>query len=188
MTDAGDHGKSARNRVTEKAGLVVLLADPRFQAPDTATKKELLKHFGLGEDIAQYGAQSFDAVYSDETLPTLTEGNIGAFAKQLRLVEMKTTKKPIGDSALAGFFFGATEREYALASRLGDRFRFAFVVLNNANTYGRPFARLVSHAELEAMTHAKRVQFQVNLKSKKSGAKAAPGDFVVTAKGPLPGA
>lgn len=172
MSSAGDHEKSAKNRVTEKAGLVVLLADPRFQAPDTATKKELLKHFGLGEDIARYGAQSFDAVYSDNPLPALTVDNVGEHAARLHIVEMKTTKKPIADSALAGFFFGATDREYALARRLGDRFRFAFVVLNNSNAYGRPFARLVTHDELEAMTHAKRVQFQVNLKSKKNAAPA----------------
>lgn len=180
-----DHGKSARNRVTEKAGLVVLLADARFQSPDNDAKKALLAHMGLGADIASYGAQSFDAVFSDNPLPPLTAANIAGYANLLRIVEMKTTKKPIADSALAGFFFGATEREYALARRLGDRFRFAFVVLNNANAYGKPFARLVSHDELESMTQTKRVQFQVNLKSKKAGAKATPQDFVVVANAPV---
>lgn len=189
MSSPGDHEKSAKNRVTEKAGLAVLLADAkgRFQAPDTAAKKELLKHFGLGEDSANYGAQSFDAVYSDTPVPTLTAGNVAQFAERLHIVEMKTTKKPIPDSSLAGFFFGATEREYKLAEKLGDRFRFAFVVLNAwadkketiPNAYGRPFAVLLTHDELVVRTQTKRVQFQVNLKSKKAGAKVSPDDFVV---------
>lgn len=186
MSFAGDHKKSAKNRVTERAGLVVLLSDTRFQAPDTATKKELLKHLGLGEDIALYGARSFDAVYSDQPLPKLTVGNVGEHIDRLHIVEMKTTEAPITDSSLASFFFGATEREYALARRLGDRFRFAFVVMNNANVYGRPFARLVTHEQLESMTLRKRIQYQVDLKSKKDAAKASPDDFVVTATNPLP--
>ncbi len=117
MSSAGDHEKSAKNRVTEKAGLAVLLADAkgRFQAPDTATKKELLKHLGLKDETANYGAQSFDAVYSDKPVPALTPENVGRYADRLHIVEMKTTKKPIPDSSLAGFFFGATEREYKLA-------------------------------------------------------------------------
>lgn len=73
-----------------------------------------------------------------------------------------------------------------MAQKLGDRFRFAFVVLNdkrdkkgNPNTYGRPFAVLLTHDELVARTQTKRVQFQVNLKSRKAGAKALATDFVV---------
>lgn len=181
MSSAGDHEKSAKNRVTEKDGLKVLLADAkgRFQAPDTVTKKELLRHLGLGEDTANYGAQSFDAVYSDEPLPPLTRENVAGYADRLHIVEMKTTRKPIPDSSLAGFFFGATDREYKLAQKLGDRFRFAFVVLNDSNALGRPFAVLLTHDELEARTQNKRVQFQVNLKSRKAGAKPSPQDFVV---------
>ena len=125
MEDLGDHGKSKRNRVVEKAGLHdVLLKDLRFQAPTTETKKPIL-------------------------------------------VEMKTTKKPIKDATLAGFFFGATQREYDLAAKLGDRFRFAFVVLNSANIYGKPFAVLLTLQELEHRTRTKRIQYQVNLWSAK---------------------
>jgi hypothetical protein len=83
------------------------------------------------------------------------------------LVEMKTTKKPIKDTGLAGFFFGATQREYDLAAKLGDRFRFAFVVLNSANAYAKPFAVLLTLQELEHRTRSKRIQYQVNLWSAK---------------------
>jgi hypothetical protein len=76
---------------------------------------------------------------------------------------MKTTKKPIKDASLAGFFFGATQREYDLAAKLGDRFRFAFVVLNSANIYGKPFGVLLTLSELEERTRSKRIQYQVNL-------------------------
>jgi hypothetical protein len=49
VEDPGDHGKSKRNRIVEKAGLQdVLLKDPRFQAPTTETKKAILKALGLG--------------------------------------------------------------------------------------------------------------------------------------------
>lgn len=69
MEDRGDHGKSRRNRVVEKAGLHdVLLRDSRFQAPSTATKKALLRSLGLG-DTKLYGPQSFDAIM----LPQATE-------------------------------------------------------------------------------------------------------------------
>ena len=133
MEDPGDHGKSKRNRIVEKAGLQdVLLKDPRFQAPTTETKKAILKALGLG-DTKLYGPQSFDAIM----LPEATE--------------------PIDESTLP------RHREYDLAAKLADKFRFAFVVLNSANAYGKPFAVLLTLSELEHRTRAKRIQYQVNL-------------------------
>ena len=163
MEDPGDHGKSKRNRVVEKAGLQdVLLKDPRFQAPSTETKKALLKALGLG-DTKLYGPQSFDAIMLPQATELIDQTTLPRYLEQIVLVEMKTTKKPINDAGLAGFFFGATQREYDLAARLGDKFRFAFVVLNSANAYGKPFAVLLTLSELEHRTRAKRIQYQVNL-------------------------
>ena len=163
MEDLGDHGKSKRNRVVEKAGLQdVLLKDPRFQAPSTETKKALLKALGLG-DAKLYGPQSFDAIMLPQATEPIDETTLPRYLEQIVLVEMKTTKKPIKDAGLAGFFFGATQREYDLAAKLGDKFRFAFVVLNSANAYGKPFAVLLTLSELEHRTRAKRIQYQVNL-------------------------
>ena len=163
MEDLGDHGKSKRNRVVEKAGLNdVLLKDLRFQAPTTATKKAILKGLGLG-DTKLYGPQSFDAIMLPQVEPMVEETTLPRHLDQLILVEMKTTKKPNKDASLAGFFFGATQREYDLAAKLGDRFRFAFVVLNSANVYGKPFAVLLTLQELENRTRTKRIQYQVNL-------------------------
>ena len=163
MEDLGDHGKSKRNRLVEKAGLQdVLLKDLRFQAPTTETKKAILKRLGLG-DTKLYGPQSFDAIMLPQAEPMVDEATLPLYLDQIILVEMKTTKKPIKDASLAGFFFGATQREYDLAAKLGDRFRFAFVVLNSANIYGKPFAVLLTLSELEHRTRAKRIQYQVNL-------------------------
>jgi hypothetical protein len=140
----------------------VLLKDPRFQAPSTETKKALLKALGLG-DTKLYGPQSFDAIMLPQATELIDQTTLPRYLEQIVLVEMKTTKKPIKDAALAGFFFGATQREYDLAAKLGDKFRFAFVVLNSANAYGKPFAVLLTLSELEHRTRAKRIQYQVNL-------------------------
>ena len=167
MEDLGDHGKSKRNRIVEKAGLSdVLLKDPRFQAPDLETKKAILVTLGLS-DTKAYGPQSFDVIMTSEPREKIHIKNIQSFVAEIILVEMKTTKKPIKDSTLAGFFFGATQREYDLAEKLGDRFRFAFVVLNSDNIYNKPFAVLLTLVELEQRTRTKRIQYQVNLWSSK---------------------
>ncbi len=95
--------------------------------------------------------------------PVITEINIHEYLGCITLVEMKTTKKPIKGPSLAGFFFGATQREYDLAQKLGSKFLFAFVVLNSSNVFGKPFATLLSLNELEVRTRSKRIQYQVNL-------------------------
>lgn len=178
MEDLGDHGKSKRNRLVEKAGLQdVLLKDSRFQAPTTETKKAILKGLGLG-DTNLYGPQSFDAIMLPQAEPTVEAATLPRYLDQIILVEMKTTKKPIKDASLAGFFFGATQREYDLAAKLGDRFRFAFVVLNSANIYGKPFAVLLTLQELEHRTRSKRIQYQVNLWNAKESQNAPPGSVI----------
>lgn len=154
--------KSQTNKGTENVGLALLLTDPRFQAVDLLTKRRILELIGTS---ASYGIQTFDAVMVAVGTPQITVENVDRFFNGLRLVEMKTTRKPIKDAGLAGFFFGATEREYAMAKALGDRYLFAFIVLNDANRYGSPFAALLTLDEVEARTRAKRVQYQVNFRT-----------------------
>ena len=178
MEDPGDHGKSKRNRIVEKAGLQdVLLRDKRFQAPTTETKKAILKALGLG-DTKLYGSQSFDAIMLPQATEPIDETTLPRHLEQIVFVEMKTTKKPIKDAGLAGFFFGATQRAYALAAKLGEKFRFAFVVLNSANVYGKPFAVLLTLSELEHRTRAKRIQYQVNLWNAKD-AQGSTSSFLI---------
>ncbi len=102
---------------------------------------------------------------TETALPLLSGANVGEYLEAIRLVEVKATKARIRDASLNGFFFGATEREFAMAGALGDRYLFAFVVLGNDNEYGGPFAVLLTLDQLERRIRSRRIQFQVNLRT-----------------------
>lgn len=154
--------KSQSNKGTENVGLLLLLSDARFQAADLPTKRRILELIGTS---ASYGIQTFDAIMTRPGSPAITSANVDEQFEGIRLVEMKTTRKPIRNAGLSGFFFGATEREYAMAKVLGDKYVFAFIVLNDLNDYGCPFAVLLTLEEVELRTRSKRIQYQVNFRS-----------------------
>ena len=154
--------KSKENRSTEKSGLRILLRDLRFQVVDTVTKRRIIELIGVS---GTFGIQTFDLVMTPQPCEPVTLANIDRLFPELTLVEMKVTKKPIRNQALNGFFFGATERERAMATALGDKYLFAFVVLAAGNEYGRPFAVLLTLGELERRTRPWRVQYQVNFRT-----------------------
>lgn len=154
--------KSLLNQGVQKDGLGLLLTDLRFQVIDLLTKRRILQLIGKP---GAFGTQSFDAVMTPEPAPPITLNNVESAFPTLRLIEMKTTRKPIQNELLNGFFFGATEREYEMARSLGERYLFAFVVLSAANEYGRPFAVLLTLDEVERRTRKRRVQYQVNFRS-----------------------
>ena len=151
--------KSGRNRRTENAGLAVLLRDERYQVLPVDVKRAVLAE--LGAPDAPH--QEFDAIRTDEPAAPVTASTLHAMAPSIRLVEMKTTRKPIRDSRLHGFFFGVTESELTLAERLADRYLFAFVVLSNLNIYGTEFFTLLTADQLNERIHSKRTQYQVTL-------------------------
>lgn len=157
-------GKNLRDLRLEKEGHVLLLRDARFQKLDTACKRRVLDLLGV-DATARYGPQSFDLVMTVVPVAPLTIENVGQFIEEMTLVELKTTKKAIKNDRLGGFFYGATENEYQLAALLGDRFVFAFVVINHANEYGSPFAVLRTLKQVEAQTQSRRTQFQVSLRA-----------------------
>ena len=99
-----------------------------------------------------------------EPISAITMDSLDAVIDDIFLIEMKTTRASIADEQLAGFFFGATAREFDLAERLPDRYLFAFVVLDETNSKGRSFVVLLTLAQLEARILRRRVQFQVDLK------------------------
>jgi hypothetical protein len=158
--------KSKKNKETENQGLALLLADPRFQRVDLKTKRRILElvHERIGT-TGTYGTRTFDLVMTPAPVPAITVDNVDGYFDEIRLVEMKTTRDSIRDESLSGFFFGATEREYMMASALKDRYLFAFVVLSADNEYGRPFAVLLTINEVEGRTKTQRTQFQVNLRT-----------------------
>ena len=139
--------KSLTNKGTENKGLALLLTDPRFQAVSVVTKRRILEQIGIE---GAFGIQTFDAIMTLDPQPPITLENVDQYVDDMRLIEMKTTRKPIVSAELRNFFFGATEREIPkMAKALGDRDSFAFIVLNDANQYGRPFAALLSLEEVE---------------------------------------
>lgn len=155
-------GKSRSNRRVENRGLALLLQDPRFQAPPTPVKRKIIELLPVK---GAFGIQTFDAVMTPQPAEVISEHNVARFMEELRLIEMKTTRKPITSPDLNGFFFGATEREYDMARALGDKYMFAFVVLSDENEFGRPFFVLLTLDEVERRTRAKRIQYQVNFRS-----------------------
>lgn len=172
--------KSTTNSHTQKVGLDILLGDPRFQEPDLATKRAILEQIVA---IGEYGPQSFDCVMTPTPVAPLTVATVDAHIPTMRLIEMKTTRKPIQNVGLNQFFFGATAREFDLAQALGERYLFAFVVLNASNEYGRPFAVLLTYDQVVERTRTRRVQFQVNFRSD-TNPEAAHHELVVFKEAP----
>ncbi|MEK6975182.1 MAG: hypothetical protein AABY18_02430 [Candidatus Thermoplasmatota archaeon] len=162
MSREASYGKTKLNNVKEDAALDVLLKrDSAFQRPDSATRKRILELLG----VEQFSARAFDLIQTDVPTPPLTAENVHEHIDGVRLVEVKATKKAIEDDNLYGFFFGATENEYKLAARLGDRYKFAFVVLSPSE--GKPpFFVLLTLNEVEQRTSKRRIQFQVNLRGR----------------------
>lgn len=163
MSREASYGKTKLNNVREDVALKVLLdsREPYFQKPDSKTRKRILELLGAGG----FSSRAFDLVKSNRQLQPLTEVNVAEHLDQIGLVEVKATKAAIEDENLHGFFFGATDNEYRLAKHLGERFEFAFVVLN-PKLGGAPFYVLLTLDEVEARTRTKRVQYQVNLRGK----------------------
>lgn len=168
--------KSLSNKGTEKEGISLLLTDARFQVVDLLTKRRILELIGKP---GAFGTQTFDAVMTPEPAAPITLDNVDSAFPTLRLIEMKTTRKPIQNECLHGFFFGATEREYEMARTLGESYLFAFIVLNEANEYGRPFAVLLTLDEVERRTLSRRVQYQVNFRSDLTSVGGAGAGWVV---------
>ena len=153
---------SSKRLGTESDGLSLLLEDSRIQVLDLSTKKRILELFFVS---GAFKPQTFDAVMTDEPAPPLTVENIEDHLDSLTLMEMKTTRAPIKNRTLNGFFFGATDNEFQMAKALKDRYVFAFVVLNDANDYGKPFFVLLTLEQLHARTRTSRIQYQINFRS-----------------------
>lgn len=151
--------KSARGHRLEVLGTDFVLLDRRFQRPSRAVRTEILRLLGLA---GNFTGASFDLVMTPLPALPLTLDNVAEHLDGLLLIEMKTTAQPIRNKALANFFFGSSQTQYELSEAAGGRVRWAFVVLNDENDYGRPFFVLLTFDEVTAKTRTKRVQFQVN--------------------------
>lgn len=142
------------NNRTERAAIDYLLAaESSYWWPSPASRKHILALLGLPSTFSR----AFDLVRVSEPIVSQS-GLTAADADAIGLVELKTTRKHLPDLP-TGFFFGATQNEFDLAERLGDRYQFCFVCLHPEST-GHC---LLTLAELEAKIRTKRVQYQINL-------------------------
>ena len=155
--------KSGLNEGTERTAHGLVLGDRRFQKPTSRTKAKILR--ALHPAAGDFTQQTFDLVMTSTAVEPITEDNAEGLIGDIRVVEVKATRKPIRNMALNGFFFGSTERQYVLARALGDRHRYAFVVMNSDNDYERPFFVLLTLADVEEKTRSKRLQYQVNFRT-----------------------
>ncbi len=142
------------NNITEKIGMEYLLSvDKRFFVPDLPSRKKILEMFDLGHNYIR----AFDLVMFQEPIQDQDEVEIENI-DDIILVEIKVTKKELPNNP-DGFFFGATENEFQLASQLGDRFRWGFVSIHeNSKSFS-----LLTMDELESKIKHKRTQYQINL-------------------------
>jgi hypothetical protein len=74
------------------------------------------------------------------------------------LIELKCTRAFLPNNP-KGFFFGATQNEFDFGERLGEKFRFCFVCLNEQSLSHA----LLSVPELEQIIRTRRIQYQINL-------------------------
>ncbi len=155
--------KSGLNQRTEFSAHGFVLDDKRFQKPKSKTKAKILR--AIHPASGDWTQQTFDLVMTSTACEPITEENVEIHIDDIRVVEVKATRKPIRNTALNGFFFGSTDRQYLLARALGDRHRYAFVVMNTDNDYGREFFALLTLDEVERKTRSKRLQYQVNFRS-----------------------
>jgi hypothetical protein len=144
------------NNVTEKEGVNYLIENyTGFFKIDLATKKELLDLLKIEHRFLQ----AFDLIYVPDMVgKEVTSNFLQTYLEDIILVELKTTKKYLPENP-KGFFFGATENEFNFGKKLGDRFRFCFVSINEK---GSSFS-LQTLEELEARIKNRRIQYQINL-------------------------
>ncbi len=142
-----------KNLTTEQEGKDFLLEqNKQFIVPDTELKKQILNEFNLSKNYIR----SFDLVLLKKKVK---EGDVIDWSRDnITLVELKTTQKYLPNNP-RGFFFGATESEFTIAKKLGNKYQFCFVSLHkDSKSY-----QLLDLKELESIIKNKRRQYQINL-------------------------
>lgn len=150
----------AANRRREKGGVQFLAKEiPGFYVPTSAEKDRLLKLLGISRSFKQ----TFDAIRL--AVPRFSDV---LSAQDFDLLEIKTTDAHLPNLP-EGFFFGMTENEEMLLKVFEGKYFLCLVCLN-ARSKGHC---LVSWRELRQLIQNKRIQYQINLRTKSKGAAAA---------------
>ena len=142
------------NNKSEKEALSFLIEwNLNFLNPNKESRKSIMDILGIDKKYAR----AFDLIL----IPGHTNlEQVIQFQRveDIILVELKTTKKKLVNLP-SGFFFGATESEFALAKQLGCRYKFCFVSLHiESKNYV-----LLTLDELNNIIKNKRIQYQINL-------------------------
>ncbi|MCA9365984.1 hypothetical protein KC722_00205 [Candidatus Kaiserbacteria bacterium] len=143
------------NNKTEKQAIDFLQSvDKRFLLPSKEGRKQIVEALQMEKRFSR----TFDLFILPRHTNNEREITI-ANAKDITLVELKTTQKYLPENP-KGFFFGATQNEFDMAKKLGKQYKFCFVSLH-PESLGY---KLVSLEELQKLIKTQRTQYQINLK------------------------
>ena len=157
MASAQSYEITLKNNTTEKEAILFLMENnPSFIEPDKKSRKAILEYFGLSSKFIR----AFDLIQVDGHINSEDKFILSPLDK-ITLIEIKSTKKKLENNPY-GFFFGATENEFAIANKLGENYKFCFVCLHpDTKSYVT-----LSSSEVDDITKNKRIQYQINLQTK----------------------
>jgi hypothetical protein len=142
------------NNKSEKEAIDYLISmNSNFILPDKRSRKMLLDIFGIDQKYIR----AFDLIYisGHSNIEDIIEFKS---KDEVTFIELKTTKKKLTNLP-KGFFFGATQREFEIAERLGEQYKFCFVSLHEESLG----FELLTLKELNGIIRTKRIQYQINL-------------------------
>ena len=149
------------NQKREKRGFDLLAKKIQgFYVPTSAEKESLLRILGISSRFRQ----TFDAI----RLNVANYSEVKS-AQDFDLIELKVTDECLPDLP-HGFFFGLTDNEEMLLKVFEGKYFLCLVCLHEkTKDY-----RLLSWNDLQKLIQNKRIQYQINLRSKpKSSAATA---------------
>ena len=144
--------RNLQNLKTEKEGILVLKKlVPKFYVPNTEERKRLYEILDI--DYSKYSRSVDGIIINTESFDQIKS------SADVQLVEIKTTKAKNVTELPYGAFFGITKNEEDLF-KARENFRLCIV----HTTYEKYI--LLNYSEYEKLIQNKRVQFQVNFKTK----------------------
>ena len=145
--------RNLKNLKTEKEGILILKEKiSNFHTPNSEERKYIYKVLDI--DYKKY-SRSVDGIILN--VPNIYDIRN---EKDVTLVEIKTTKAKNATELPYGAFFGITQNEEDLF-KAKNNFRLCIV-----HSINKEYV-LITYKEYEALIQNKRVQYQVNFKSKR---------------------
>jgi len=144
--------RNLKNLKTEKEGIIVLRKLlPKFHVPNTEERKYIYEILNI--DYSRYSRSVDGIILHVNSVKDVIS------TKDVELIEIKTTKAKNIRQLPYGVFFGITENEENLFKTMPN-FKLCIV-----HTTKEEFV-LLNFNEYESLIQNKRIQYQVNFKSK----------------------